>query len=58
MYALKPSIDENGKKFSQFSAKLRLARADVTLREGDGKIVIKAPEGVFDISYFETLTHR
>lgn len=53
-----PSTDENGRKFSKFSTYLRLARVDVILREGNGKVTIKSPEGVFDISYFDSFTHR
>jgi hypothetical protein len=58
---LEREIDSNGKEgrlYSEFTAKQRTAKVSLKLFEGTGKILIKAPEGEFDILFFESLTHR
>lgn len=42
----------------KFKAKQRTAMVKLRLYEGTGDIQIKAPEGNFNILFFESLAHR
>jgi len=53
-----PEIDDEGRRYRAVATRLRTARCSLKLIEGTGKVSITSDEGIFDISYFETLTHR
>ncbi len=50
--------DEDGRSYQIASANQRTAHVTVKIYEGTGKLEIVAPEGKFDISFFQSLTHR
>ena len=50
--------DKDGRGYQIVTAKQRTATVTVRLYEGTGKIEIKAPEGNFNINFFENLYHR
>ena len=51
-------LDETGRKYVEVVARQKTSNIKLKIVEGDGKIRIRAPEGDFDISFFESITHR
>jgi small subunit ribosomal protein S9 len=54
----KCKLDGEGRSFQEFEYSQKTSLVKLRLYEGTGIIKIKAPEGQFDISFFEAMTHR
>ncbi|CAF0710744.1 unnamed protein product [Brachionus calyciflorus] len=50
--------DETGRPYQELEVRQRTAIVKLKLYEGNGKIKIKAPEGNFNINFFDSLTQR
>ena len=51
-------LDSDGRKYKTIAARHKTAHIYLKLFEGDGKINIESADGNFDISFFESMTHR
>lgn len=51
-------VDELGRKYQEVRTSQKTSHVHLKLCEGTGKIVIKSPEGIFDIGFFDSITHR